>query len=327
MSAAPASLTWFARHELSLAWREWLAMMTGGRRTRGVALFIVLAVVAALLHLMAYGLVGPWVATGIVPDKATLVLLTGGGLLFWSVMLSQAMESVTRAYYARSDLDLILSSPASSRRVFAVRTGAIALSTVALACLLASPLIDMLVVLDGPQWLAAYGVLAAARRAVGRHRRGRHHRPVPPRRPQAHPPHRPDRRRHRRRRLRHRHPGRRDPLLRQLVALLGVPVRRNHRRRARSRKARSGCPPAPPWAISRRSPSSHRSASAPSPPSSPLTASSYGRHAIAAAGLSHIRSQRRTRRRSVPPHQPAPGAPPQGMDACCSAIPGCCRRR
>ena len=31
MSAA-ADLAWFARHEIRLAWREWLAMMTGGRR-------------------------------------------------------------------------------------------------------------------------------------------------------------------------------------------------------------------------------------------------------------------------------------------------------
>ena len=28
MSSA-AALTWFARHEIRLAWREWLAMMTG----------------------------------------------------------------------------------------------------------------------------------------------------------------------------------------------------------------------------------------------------------------------------------------------------------
>ncbi len=45
-------------------------------------------------------------------------------------MLSQAMESVTRAFYARSDLDLILSSPVVARRVFAVRIAAMALSTV-----------------------------------------------------------------------------------------------------------------------------------------------------------------------------------------------------
>ena len=159
--STPASLTWFARHELNLAWREWVSMMTGGRRARGVGLSIFMLCAIALLHLMAFGLVSPWVAAGIVPDKATLVLLSGMGLLFWTVMLSQALESVTRVYYARSDLDLILSSPASSSRLFAVRTASVALSTVVLTGLLASPLINMLAILDDPKWLAAYGVVIA----------------------------------------------------------------------------------------------------------------------------------------------------------------------
>lgn len=160
MTTAPASLLWFARHEFRLAWREWLSMMTGGRRTRGIGLVIVMAVVVALLHLLALGLVLPWMRQGIVADKATLVMLSGIGVLFATVMLSQALESVTRVYYARSDLDLILSSPASSRLLFAVRTSAVACSTAVLSCLLASPLINVLAVLDGPHWLAAYPLLA-----------------------------------------------------------------------------------------------------------------------------------------------------------------------
>ncbi len=54
----PATLTWFARHELSLAWRDWLAMMTAGKRRRERKVAIVLVVLAALLHLLAYGMVG-----------------------------------------------------------------------------------------------------------------------------------------------------------------------------------------------------------------------------------------------------------------------------
>ena len=36
-------------------------------------------------------------------------MITGCAVLAWSLMMSQAMELVTRAFYARSDLDLILS--------------------------------------------------------------------------------------------------------------------------------------------------------------------------------------------------------------------------
>ena len=39
-----------------------------------------------------------------------------GGTLSLALMISQAMESVTRAFYARSDLDLILTSPVSPRK-------------------------------------------------------------------------------------------------------------------------------------------------------------------------------------------------------------------
>ena len=59
-------------------------------------------------------------------------------------MLSQALESVTRAFYARADLDLILSSPVAARRLFSVRIAAMAFSTVAMAALLAAPFIDVL---------------------------------------------------------------------------------------------------------------------------------------------------------------------------------------
>ena len=155
------SLAWMARHELRLAWRDIVAISTGGRKTRGVVLVIFLLAFAAGLHWLANVLVTPWISTGIVLDKPTLVLITGSGLFFWTVMLSQTMESVTRAYYARSDLDLVLSSPVSTRKLFAVRTTAVALTSMLLACLLASPLIDVLAFRDGPHWLTAYLVLAA----------------------------------------------------------------------------------------------------------------------------------------------------------------------
>ena len=161
MNFAPATMPWFALHEWRLMWRDGVAMMTGGYPARRIALIAFIVVVAIVLHLMANAIVGPWIANGVVPDKTTLVLISGTGFLFWTVMLSQALESVTRAYYSRSDLDLILSSPASSRTLFAVRTGITALTTLLLACLLASPVIDVLVIRDGAHWLMAYVVLAA----------------------------------------------------------------------------------------------------------------------------------------------------------------------
>jgi ABC-2 type transport system permease protein len=156
-----ATLAWFARHEFRLFWRDWISMMTAGKRRRESVLAVVAVVVVALFHLLAYFLIAPFAEAGIWPDKTTLVTVTGSAILSWTLMLSQAMESVTRAFYARADLDLILSSPASARRLFAVRMTAIALATTLLMTILASPFINALALFDGPRWLAAYGVLLA----------------------------------------------------------------------------------------------------------------------------------------------------------------------
>jgi ABC-2 type transport system permease protein len=159
--SAPASFPWFVEHELRLSWRDWLSLMTGGRRRRGWIVAIVVAVLAVGMHLLAYHLIGANAPSGVDPDRTTLILVTGCALLSWSLTLSQAMELVTRAFYARQDLDLLLSSPASTQRVFAIRIMAIALSTTTLAVPLAAPFINVLAYSGGPRWFAAYGVAIA----------------------------------------------------------------------------------------------------------------------------------------------------------------------
>ena len=76
-------------------------------------------------------------------------------------MLSQAIESVTRVFYARADLDLIMSSPANLANVFSVRIAAIALSVTGMALLLSTPFVDVLVIGGGIRWLSAFGVVIA----------------------------------------------------------------------------------------------------------------------------------------------------------------------
>ena len=158
------TIPWFARHELRLAWREWVGMLTAGRRRRAIAVVIGFAVFAVFMHGLAYFLVGRFAAVG--ADRATigrdaLLYVSVIGLLSWSLVISQALEGVVRAFYARSDLDLILSSPVATRRILAVRIGAIALTTMAMAMLLAGSFINVLACLGGARWLAAYGAVAA----------------------------------------------------------------------------------------------------------------------------------------------------------------------
>ncbi|MEO0729845.1 MAG: permease, partial [Pseudomonadota bacterium] len=158
----PGSLGWFAAHEIRLTWRDWMSMMTAGKRVREkITLVGVLGFVAGL-HLLAYALLREPFATGVTADKATLTFLTALGLLGGSLMLSQAIESVTRAFYARSDLDLILSSPASARALFSVRIAAIVLTTASLSLMMVLPFVVVAVAIDGVRWLAMIPTLFAA---------------------------------------------------------------------------------------------------------------------------------------------------------------------
>jgi ABC-2 type transport system permease protein len=159
MSSA-AELTWFARHEIRLAWREWLAMMTGGRRKHKRAVIGLIAF-AVIMHLPAYAVIGRFANLQMPLDKSSLIVLSATIFLAWALMLSQAIESVTRVFYARADLDLIMSSPASLTNVFSVRIASIALSVVGMALVLSTPFVDVLVIGGGVRWFSAYGVVVA----------------------------------------------------------------------------------------------------------------------------------------------------------------------
>ena len=151
----------FARHEARLMWRDWSAMMTAGRTYRGPLVAGVLAGVYAGLHWLADGMLSPSLADGLAPTASTWLVVSGLLAMMFALMASQAIESVTRVYFGRSDLDLILSSPAPVAQVFVTRAGVIALQTAALSLLIASPVINMAAWRLGPQLLLSYGVVAS----------------------------------------------------------------------------------------------------------------------------------------------------------------------
>jgi ABC-2 type transport system permease protein len=159
MSSA-AALTWFARHEIRLAWREWLAMIAGRRGKRKRAI-IALTAFVAIMHLPAYAVIGRFADLQAPLGKQELIVITATIFLAWALMLSQAIESVTRVFYARADLDLIMSSPANLANVFSVRIAAIGLSVIGMALLFSTPFIDVLVIGGGIRWLSAFGVVVA----------------------------------------------------------------------------------------------------------------------------------------------------------------------
>ena len=154
-------IVWLAGHELRLAWRDWRSIVTAGNKRRFSTALFVLLLVAITLHIPAYAIVARFGEDGVDPGKGELISVSLIVLLFVSLLLSQAMESVTRSLYSRGDLDLVLSSPVPPRRLFAVRIGANATLIAIMAVVLAAPFVNVLVASGGPRWLAAYGVAIA----------------------------------------------------------------------------------------------------------------------------------------------------------------------
>ena len=157
-----ATLAWFARHELRIAWRDWLGMMTSGRRSRRIGVVLGLAVVAAVMHLLAYAVIGRTEDPFASPAPATLIVISASIALGWALVLSQAIEQATKVFYARGDLDLIMSSPYPITTVMSLRMGAVALTMIVLAFVMVLPFVDVLALRGGVRWFATYGVTVAA---------------------------------------------------------------------------------------------------------------------------------------------------------------------
>jgi ABC-2 type transport system permease protein len=146
------SLAWFARHELRLSWRDFISMITAGRRRREPVVIVITVSFVAFLHGFAFLVLRRAGTQAFQPELSTLIAVTAAMLLSASAMLSQAMENVTRA----------LSSPAPAHKIFAVRIAAIALSVGAMSLFVTGPFINVLALENGWRWLGAYGVILSA---------------------------------------------------------------------------------------------------------------------------------------------------------------------
>ena len=156
-----SALLRFTHHELRLAWRDWSWLFSGRRNTSTNRALIGIAIFAVVLHLIGYAVLKPFFESGGVMDQSALAIVTVSVVLSFTMLLSQAMESVTRAFYARDDLDLILSSPAPSRDLFLVRICMMGLTSWVMSVLLVAPFLNVAAVFGGAYWLAGYAVMFA----------------------------------------------------------------------------------------------------------------------------------------------------------------------
>lgn len=150
MRLRAGSFTWLVRHELLLRWRRFDSHFSGRSSAKVLG---ICALGAIFMHVIS----GP-TANLFVPltgDAQTRVLATAV-LFVLSWQISQAISHFTRLLYSRSDLDLLLSSPMSSRAVVGAHAFVAALEIIIVVGVFLFPMANMIAYRMGPHWLAIY---------------------------------------------------------------------------------------------------------------------------------------------------------------------------
>jgi len=151
----------FVAHDLRLSSRG-LASMFGSLSPRGLGVLIALLFLA--LHAAAWPIAG-WldsVEDGPNGPARIATIVAGGVALVIPWIVGQSLVEFTRTLFGRSDLELILSSPADVHALLAARALSIALGAVASVGLLLAPLADVAALRGQLHWLALYPALLAA---------------------------------------------------------------------------------------------------------------------------------------------------------------------
>lgn len=144
-----------------------LARIQAARRgpSRKSIAFIVLVTLA--MHAFAFAMLRSLSGEPGSPAPALLAGITAAFALAFSMMLSQGLKSSVEVLFERGDLDLLLSSPLSSRSIFSVRLAAIVIGTAGLYLFLLAPFANVGLLLGQWRWLGLYPtVLGSAALAV-----------------------------------------------------------------------------------------------------------------------------------------------------------------
>jgi ABC-2 type transport system permease protein len=152
------SAPWLLRHEIRMFFYGLNLGTTKGAARRGLnktsaAIWIALALV---LHLFAYKLLDELESASRQQSPITIAIVSVVIAACFTFMLSTALRASVEALFERGDLDLLLSSPLSSRTIFLVRLLAIVVSVAGIYLFFLAPLAHMGAVLGQFHWLSIY---------------------------------------------------------------------------------------------------------------------------------------------------------------------------
>ncbi len=159
------SAVWLLAHEMRMGLRGMEQQTADGKKAKKGAsqmVLIGLAIFGGLVIAIGGLGLGFLAARFPLPQTPLVALIvTGGTLALFTLMLSQSINMSVQALFERRDLDLLLSSPLRPRVVLTVRAISIALVAVMLYAAIVTPFIVTASLLGRPEWLGLYVLLMA----------------------------------------------------------------------------------------------------------------------------------------------------------------------
>lgn len=163
MSTRAGSALWLLKHEV----RMWFfnsgygskkGAVTRGLSKKAIAMW---ALMTIAIHAGAYFLLRKLPNGSIEVPHMLIMALTGVFTALASLMLAQGLKSSVEVLFERGDMDLLLSSPLSSRGIFIVRLAGIVIGVASVFLFFLTPFAHMGLVLGQYRWLGIYPVVLA----------------------------------------------------------------------------------------------------------------------------------------------------------------------
>jgi ABC-2 type transport system permease protein len=151
---------WLLRHEVRMYFfNAGFGSRKGApRRGLGKAGIAMWLVIAALLHAFAFAMIGALSAAEAASPQLAMGL-TGMYAAAFSMMMSSGLRSSVEVLFERGDLDLLLSSPLSSRGIFTARLAGMMIGIAGVYWFFLAPFAHVGLVTGQYRWLGIYPVL------------------------------------------------------------------------------------------------------------------------------------------------------------------------
>lgn len=158
MIGRPGSAPWLLAHEIRMYFYNLSGHAETGKAKRGLSRrsLIIWVAMFASVHALAYLIINEIGSKGgTLPPQAGMIL-TGVLIVLMTLMLSSGLRASVEALFERGDIDLLLSSPLSSRSIFTVRLAGVVLGVALMYLLFLAPLAHAGLAMGQFRWLGIY---------------------------------------------------------------------------------------------------------------------------------------------------------------------------